>query len=75
MGMILYPTDDDIMTLCIIDTTKSIRELMDGLPDPLTNTMAIMLGATYKYMIYAVINAYTDAYNYKPLKINETVLG
>jgi hypothetical protein len=74
-GAILYPTDEDIMTLCIIEHTKSIRELIDGLPQPLTELMAKMLGATYKYMIYAVINAYTTVYEYKPLKINETVLG
>ena len=72
---ILYPTDDELMVLNMVDSVKSFSEIIEGLPESSEASLKLLKGLIHRHMIYAIINAYVEVYGYKPLKINETVLG
>jgi hypothetical protein len=63
------------MALNIVECAKNLRDIIGELPQPLSESMALLMGLMYRCGLYAVINAYTDVYKYQPLKINESVLG
>ena len=74
-GAILYPTDDELMTLGIIYDGESALGILRNFPDPPTETLAYILHKTAELAILSIIKAYIEVYDYKPLKINESVLG
>lgn len=74
-GAILYPTDDDLMILGIIQDNKLVLELLEQLPEPSSEYLAFILRKIMELTTISIIRAYIEAYNYKPLQINESVLG
>ena len=74
-GAILYPTDDELMTLGIIYDGESALGILRNFPDPPTEPLAYILHKTAELAILSIIKVYIEVYDYKPLQINESVLG
>jgi hypothetical protein len=75
-GMILYPTDDECMVLNLLIFSAQWEKVRE-------EAKSIMLSEGTKHLVdliwqtgwYAMILCYLAVWNYKPLKINELVLG